>query len=221
MDDINQPISKKLPYLELYLEDIEKIIAILSLDNPTSIKLEADNKEFEFKEIKELKTEKINNLKICAHFPEFEDFTITLDKYGADIYCFKDKTVYQGIAKKIDDYLKNKIRPFGRIAKSQIPNILIGALLPIMGAYSGSIFYKFYNVEGYKNTTSIMIGVLLLILFIFSVILSSYYKNVIFLKHRSHYKNFFIRNKDQLFIQLLVGLIIAVFSFFLGRMSIK
>lgn len=216
MKDINQPISIKLPHLELYLDDLEEIIKIIKNENPTSIILETNGKEFEFEEINKLKTEKINNLKIAVHFSTFENYTITFDKYGVNIYCYEGKTLYQGLTKKIEDYLKNRKRLFGKIAISSIPHISMGALLPIMYFYVSFVVAIKNNAE--NKTSLTLIGLLLLILFIFSVFLGFKYKSIIYLKNRSEYKNFFLRNKDQIFVQLLVGLVILIIGFILGRL---
>ena len=205
-------IDLYLPYVKLYLNDIEEIILILKKINPSEIQLESNNSQFEFNEIESLKFDKINKLKITAKLPVKNDFTISsilndfsiiFDSSGSHISCWTNSLEIQGLVKELEVFIISKKRLLGQ--RFLLP--LTYALLVV----SGIIFISFLpflilGLLGKENPfypINYIIN-LVFLLFLFSL---RFYKNIIYLKQKKDLPNFFIRNKDQLIIDILLLLI--------------
>lgn len=213
MQDLESSISIRMSFVKIYLNDIREIIKILDELRPSGMTLQAEKKSFSLEEIKDLKKERISELKIISHHIEdYYDITINFDKFETEIYCHRKTNEIFGICKKIEDYLKKKKRFFDFIARNNITAVLSGAATPIIAIMSGFSF-------GNRNLSIrfIIIYFLVFVLFVFSLYLSFGYKNIIILKEKEECKNWLIKNKDQLIMQTLVGILLIVFGILIGN----
>lgn len=213
MQDIkSETISITLPYVKLYLDDIEKIINILNEDKPETVLLKANNKVFELSEIEDLHTDELKELEIVASFPSYKQISISFDNHWTRLYCYGNTTTNQGILRKIEIVLKEKTRLLGALARSPYSQLLSSAVGGLAVFTTILLFLK-------KDSKFLWFHLGISLLFWFVLYLEIFYKNVIFLKHKNHYKNFFTKNKDQIIVGLIVGIPIAIISFLLGRLT--
>lgn len=217
MEEIKSSISIEIPFVKVYLGDIENLIKILERENPDKIILEAENKSFKFEEIEKLGVEKIKNLKINTRFHgDPFGIQISFDKYFVHIYSIDNTTLTYGISKKVEDYLKKKTRIFSFITKGTNQFSILGVLTPIASFFLILSFFK-----KYQSLYFVLIYAVVSFLFLFMIYICFYYKNIIFLKRKKECQNFFIRNRDQLLVNLIIGIFVAIISFLLGRFSVK
>jgi hypothetical protein len=210
MQDLSKSISTNGSFVKIYLDDIEEIISILKKENPGGISLIAENKSFEFGEIGLLKKEKVEMLQIIAYFPnDFDKFIVTFDRYGVSMDCFKNTTQMIGLVKKIEDYLKNKNRIFGKIAKNQS---LMGNTIGLSFGLSLLMTAWIYK-NNITTTTFLLIDLILVILPLFCIYLVTSYKNAIFLKEKKDCKNMLKQYNVAIFLILaILTLLIAILA---------
>ncbi len=209
-------INIKIAFVKIYRDDIDEIVSILRKEEFIRlIEVEANNFVCEPSKIGDLECDKIRELKIRAYIPDdYCNIEVDFNKYGVRIHCDKKTTLFFGVAKEIEDYLRNKIKFFGFLTKGSIPFLLLGISTPVVLTMTLVMFLK-----KYQSWPFILAYLIVSLLFLFLMYLGLYYKNEIYLRGKKEYQNFFIRNKDQLLVNLVVGIILAVMGFLLGRLT--
>lgn len=213
MQDLESSISIKMSFVKIYLNDIQEIIKILDGLSPSGVVLQAEGKIFTLDEVKDLKKEKVNNLKIKAHYAEdYYDITVGFDRFETCIYCHRLTNEIFGVCKKIESYLSKKERWFDFLAKNNRSAAISGVLMPIVLIMSSKIFLN-------RNQSIVFVSIyfLLSFLFIYSFYLSSGNKQLIILKDKIEDKSWFIKNKDQILVQILVGIFLLVIGILIGK----
>ncbi|MCK4635557.1 MAG: hypothetical protein KAT32_01730 [Candidatus Moranbacteria bacterium] len=134
----NKPISISLPYVKIYRDEIEEIIAILEESEPKKIEFEARDKIFSYDEIDKLNSNDISNLVISAKYDWIQSFNIDFYRFGVNIFdTHSDHPIkYKGIASEIEQLLKQKKKYF--IIFSKLEFTSIGKKI-----YKNTIFLKY------------------------------------------------------------------------------
>ena len=211
MEKIFKHHGERLPPVRLYLDDIKKIIGILS-EVSENIDLEAD--EYKYESLTELTTQnlyQINSLTISSSDPY-----VSLHFAPDSVWLFitKDTAELRGIFEKIKKFLRSKRRKLYFMHKNPF---LTSA---IIGTFSGlslplfPIFIRNLITTGATARIILILSLatiwLIFIIIVFSWFFYLQYKrySTIILMPRTEQTNFWQRNSDK----LIVGLIVSIFS---------
>ena len=104
----NHSISRWLPPLKIYLDDIEKIVGILKDEGFSDIKIETEDHQCNEQQIVEL-DEKEQISQIYSHQPLY--ISISFDDH-ARIYTGTNTALAQGIVVKLKNLLRKRVRKF-------------------------------------------------------------------------------------------------------------
>lgn len=205
MKKVNNPITKRLFPVKLYIDDIEEILLILKSAGFSDIEVKTDKRKYDEDEINEIKSTEILS-EIKSYNPFYVSISFSNDM-GSDvrIYTSNDDVLACGVIEKVSKFMKLRRRNFIWImVKSRIP-----LALPIPPLLVGLMVI---NTISFK--TFIIYNAILLIYVVTSMILDSswfFKKNIFIFKKKEEQSNFWIRNKDEI--------IIATFFYFMGLIS--
>ena len=215
MINLNSSVNIHIPFVKIYLNDIKEVSEILKELNPSGIELQTEEKSFAIEEIESIADKRINNFKIIAHYvEEYYDISVSFDNFYNKIYCHRQTNEIFGVCKKVEDYLKKKSRFFNFAVKNYRSASLLGILLVI----DLIIFFIIFKNKN-QSLTFISFSIFMVIFSFFTFYLTKFYRNIIILKNKKDCDNWFKRNKDQILVQLIVGIILVLFGYFLGANS--
>lgn len=201
MEKLKKHICKEYLPVKIYVDDLEKIVAVLD-DNSIKYSLETDN--YKYDSLTELinatADRKTKNLKIQTSNPYM---TIEFHKMWAKIYVSVDDMLTTGLFHKIDEII-NQSRRLIPFFYSYSFVWLVNILLPIESALlnrDGKLFPE------YIDTT-------LYILWVFWLARATYIRLVkhssIQLIKKEHVSSFLQRKRDDLILALLSALVGAI-----------
>jgi hypothetical protein len=203
MKRINKSLSTEYPTVKLFLEDL---IAIESILKESAENFEIATDDYTFTSVDELKNkyknEKLSSIKISTRTPYIN---IVLNKTWVRLYCGSEEISTTGIYYKLDKILSAKVRK-PRFLYSYyiiwIGNILLFASIPS------------YFLPKKINPQILLIGGVLSLIWFIWILWFSYIRlfrsSDISLIKKVDLRNFFSRNKDQIIVGLINGIIGAV-----------
>lgn len=201
MEKLKKHISKEYLPVKIYIDDLEKIVAVLD-DNSIKYSIETDFYKYDnLTELIKYSTDKAHkNLKIQTSNPYM---TIEFHKMWAKIYVSVDDMLTTGLFHKIDEII-NQSRRLIPFFYSYYFVWIVNILLPIENALinrDGKLFHE------YIDTT-------LYILWILWLARTTYIRLVkhssIQLIKKEHVSSFFQRKRDDLILALLSALVGAI-----------
>lgn len=200
-------ITKKIAPVKLFLDEIEKITEILQEEKFSDIKIDTIDNQYEHNELKDIKpTETITA--ISASTPIYISITFE-QSYGEGVrlYAATNTALAHGVIEKIETVMLPRVRKFfTQFSKG------ITALAFFIAAMSAPYLFD-------DTLIRILSGVLFLILYLFSITLKTgklVRINIIHLKKRQEQQNFWQINRDKILVGIVVGIIVAIFSSYLG-----
>lgn len=196
MEKIKKPIIKPIKNFNIYMEDLEEMLEVLTLAKAESVEIVAN--DYKFQDISKLLNDKFNNLenlKITSRCPH-----IIIEYRGYDISLYARENNYEniGICSKLEDI----------IVKTRNKNMIIikkffGLLLPLLsGMYLG------YSLSNNFNIISLFIIVV-------SAFFSFKLNKDKGLIHNSYMKdktNYWSRNKEKISVSLISAIIGSIFT---------
>lgn len=206
-----QTYTQKLKMPHLFREDLENIEEIIKKElNPSEYKLDLGS--LEYQEIKEIPedTNLTNEFYINTSSPYIR---IDFNKYSARVFSGDDDVKTVGAVKKITDViLKNERRFLWYF--SQLSQWLAPIILYIFSA----LFYIPFDREA-KLSKTWLITEIFIILFLVIWWIAGYKNNlkkfsVIEFAYRKNKSNFFIRNKDQIIVGIIVAIVTVLLTLF-------
>ncbi|MBP7118864.1 hypothetical protein KBA63_02150 [Candidatus Woesebacteria bacterium] len=199
MEKISKTLSKEYLPVKVFIDDLKKIEEVLN--NITSSRdFEIRTSEYKFANIEELvekcKGEKINYLEISIHNPYI---TIEFKKMWTRLYCGSDDMVGTGAFHKIDSIVSSTLR-------------------------KPSFFYSYYFTWGFNilwliflnlsSTAGKVITGFVLALSVVWIFWVGYIRlmnsSEIVFENKGSVGGWFIRNRDQLFVQIIITLVTIV-----------
>lgn len=199
MEKINKTLSKEYLPVKVFIDDLKKIEEVLN-NLTSSIDFEIRTDDYKFTSIEELiansEGEKINSLAISIHSPYI---SIDFRKMSTRLYCGSDDMVATGAFHKIDSIISSTLR-------------------------KPSFFYSYYFTYGFNilwliflnisNVASkVILGFLLSLYFVW-VFWVGYIRlmnsSEIVFENKGSVRGWFIRNRDQLFIGVIITLVTIV-----------
>ncbi len=203
---MNKTLSKNYLTARLFLDDLKSIEELIG--NNQSYKIEAG--DYEFKDVEELKNkhsnQKLNNVKISAHNPYI---TIEFHKMWVKLYCGSDDTGSAGLFYKLDSIISSSSRRFSFIYSYYsiwIVNIAI-FLIP-----KSSLIYS--NKLIFNSLTPI---------FVLWIAWVSYIRLLcsgeVILSGKGDVKNFFERNRDQIIVGIITGIVVAIIMVYFPQLQ--
>ncbi len=208
MDKIIHPISKQIPFVNLYLDDITEILEILENEKFDKIEIKTLTHIYSKDEIKTIKpNEQITD--IYSHNPFYISINFN-NRNGIHLYSSNDSTLAEGVIKKIESILQRQKR---RVSNFLIKyKHLLTTILPIV------IVILFI-----KNIITMAIFVIALILGSIlntSLTFVKYFnKNIFYLINKSERSSFFIRNKDELILLIISNVFTMLITLFISYLS--
>jgi hypothetical protein len=208
MKKINHSISREMPKVKLYIDDIEKILEILKEENFSDIKIETTNSEYNESEVNSIEpTESLLN--ISSHNPLYISITFN-SSYGEGvrIYTDTDTALAYGVINKIETLLKRKRRIIFSIARRPwfaFSFLVVGQAIV-------------FALRAKEIITSVTFWLIILGIMIFYVILLFLdlgkipRTNIISIKRKKDRISFWFRNKDQILVGIIVAIITAIIS---------
>jgi hypothetical protein len=205
MKRIKKPISKELPPVKLYLDDLKHIYEILK-ERVKSIEITTEDYEVEdINQLKNLEIKKLHRLSIECSNPYI---TIEFHPSSASIYFAEDSTYNRGILSEIEDIISKRKVFLGRFLTSFWANFLIGGL--IGGSFIGMLVMPKTYAWLFLALELIFI---LSMIFLWRFAFRSY--STIILLERKEESSFWKRNRDQIFIVIIgaiAGSLVTIFA---------
>ncbi|MDD5038394.1 MAG: hypothetical protein PHN78_03660 [Dehalococcoidales bacterium] len=207
MIKLKKPISKELPPVKLYLDDLKAICDTLAQKAKTiDISVDTGIEEYKVEDIEQLKkleTKKIHELSIKCSDPYI---TIEFKPGWVKIYFGEDSTYNRGILSEIEDILQRRKVFGGRFLTSFWASFLVGGL--IGGSFIGMLVTSKTYVWLFLALELISI---LLMTFLWKFTFSGY--STIVLSESKEEISFWKRNRDQILVALIaatVGSLVTV-----------
>lgn len=202
-----QIFYKDLKMPHLFREDLENIENVIKQElSPNRYKLESESFEYTgMSEIKD-KVKETTEFRIESHAP---DVIIVFTRKKASIHAHDDSVETMGAIKKVLDIVTKGERRFLFYSSH------IGYLIaPILIIFSSLILYRPYIIGDLLETTHLILILLFSIIwFVIIVYVVENQFSLVEFTYKEDKSNFLSRNKDQLFL----GILIAIASFLLGK----
>lgn len=193
MEKITKSYSEKLKPVVLYLDDIQKIVDVFK-EASENIEIVSSNYKFnDVDELKELKKEYINELKIHVNSPYI---SFDIRKSYVELYSSSSGVTEMGVIQGVKAYIKSSNNHF---------SIFYSLIYPLIFFYTGLVLYILYDTGFYFNI-SISLMTIGAILYFINYYNRFYRKSFIYLCDRIDRPNFFKRNKDDLILALISAL---------------
>ncbi len=193
--------------IDIFLEDIKELQKYLT---KISDDIKIETKEYVFESWEDLytHTEKINNLHIASRTP-YIDLDISKDYYSIDCSWTKDENMtkyFHELGDIFENYKRKQLWIFNKEIDLTISLFLV----------LGSIGY-FFHFFKMNNTITILYFIGL----IYILVNMLFYKkpNRVYLKYKTEVRGFWVRKKEDIYVAILSGLVIAVLSFFGGLVA--
>lgn len=211
MEKIPQSISKELPIVAIYLDEIKEIVDLLENNKQEYGKVTITTKTHKFNSISELSDLpeiRMNQLKINLSNPYI---SVDFDRLLIRIYSSTDEIEVIGIVSKLEEIILRGKRPIANfIANSYLVWIIPSPIGLVLGL--GANILKSFFVPAV-----ILFGLIILLILFFSFKFSLRDHSTIFLSFRNENQNFWVRNKDQIVVQVIVGIIILLVGIGIGK----
>ncbi len=200
MEKLPKSIYRSLPLLRVYLDDLQEIENILKehFDGKVEVRTK-DYKIDSVEELQKLKDTQINHIRfIGGTF----DLDVELKPDNGNIYCTQDCPLNRGIVSQIEELLLKRKRRF---------DINLAKLWWVALIYSLVTLFWFI-----KSGFSISIKVSLALTGGSILIMTYYYyiwradnrrHSIVILKHKTESPSFWQRNKDQIWLLLIGGVV--------------
>lgn len=204
MKKLAKSISKDLPPVRAYLDDIGDLYGVLK-NNCKRVTLQTNEYELsDFEQLRNIPSEEIHNLKLEAHEPYI---LLELEEYSARIFISTDSTLTRGILSKMEEILGRCYRNIARLFIGLRANF-IGP--PILGAL---LFTSLKMTEGlllYGLLSAIVILFVCSIIWAYRLSLKTY--STILLSERRKRKSFFAKNRDPMLVALITAVVTAIIT---------
>lgn len=206
MKKVNKPISKQMPPVRLYLDDIESIYQAFKKTNK---EIEIRTENYQVDDIKQLKEIGINKIYDLTMYARFSGDRVLFKPSYTEVYFLYDTLENRGICSEIIEILENRKVKLGRFLSS-IWAFYLNLLLAAILCFSA---LNFYTEESY-----VYFGVFLgfLTLSIISIILLYRLDNkrhsCILLVEKKEETSFWKRNKDTIWIVVITAIISFIFT---------
>lgn len=204
MRKLKKSITKKLPPVKLYLDDLESIYDILK-QKAKGVDITTEDYAVEdVKQLKNLETKKIHYLSIKCSDPY-----VTMEFYPGwvKIYFGEDSTYNRGILSEIEDVLSKRKVFLGSFLASSwaffLNGVLIGGSFSAMIGMSKTYTWLFLALE--------LIFILLMI-FLWRFTFRGY--STIVLLERKEELSFWARNRDQILVGIIAALVSSLVTIF-------
>lgn len=201
----------KLRPVKLYLEDIRNISEVYE-ENKIQYSIDIDDYEIEsIDDLSMVQKPYITKMKFDSPSHWID---IWMDPYGTEVH-YPDDPLSIGIANKLKNILKKRTNFISYLTGENlcmvyifIFTIIFMLLLPSKGSFP---LYR---------PTAIIFIISIILYFIGSMFLFSKQHTIIYLKEKSSEPNFFIRNKDKLYL-LIIGAILGFLFTIISQMLFK
>lgn len=200
--------SLSISHVKIYLDDLREIYNYLK-EISDKVTIETDEASFEnIDELTEIKG-KIKSISLIAISPYI---SVVIER-DVNIYTSDDSTVVVGTVEKIRRLLAIKRKLFGRAFSytSKIPTIFFGFM--VLSYILFNIFKK--HAAGIVFGYTYVVTLLCCFIILFGTLA---YKSTILLYNKNDMKGFWVRNKDTIFVGLLVSIISTLIGIFIGRL---
>jgi|SRR3989344_1813632 len=202
------PLNQDLKMPHMFREDLENIEEIITKElSPREYKLESES--FEYTSIKEISgdTGSTNHFYIKTYSPYI---SIDFSKSYARVYTDEDDLKTIGAFKKILAIISKRERKtlwiFSKLANYLAPSLLtFTVILPRSAQIS-------QNMSLFLVSTSLL---MVWIIFGFWTDIKKY--SIIEFVNRKNKSNFFYRNKDQIGVNILVGIVFLLLGYFVKK----
>jgi hypothetical protein len=214
MKKITRNFSVHLDPVILYIEDIKSILDVLHQLNAKIELATIDAKYDNLEELLQNEPKLIYFLQITCREPYI---SIDLKGYEVWLYIAEDNLISRGAFEKIKTILNSRKRRFWKIINNSAVNgLLIGTILSV------TTFQIKRIIENKIFLTQILLPASLLILMIIGNIYThnisvSKYSTIQLINKEN--KNFFNRNKDNLLLSIISGIIGVISGFILARIG--
>jgi hypothetical protein len=211
MKKINKPYSNQIRFLNIFLEELEQIEAVLK-NKFEGYKIDDDENEYD--DLNDLLKNQENNIKIseinftCYSITGKNHFELNISPNGVSIYAKPDNDEIKNIRFRIENILKNNKKSYKVLFKYVF---IIPALIGIV--YLIAIISDIKNREAFSQIS-----------FAFSVLFFSGWLGVaayfdtmennttIYIVPKSKKPSFYKRNKDKIWVGIIVGVITAIIT---------
>jgi len=204
-----QTFSKDLKMPQLYRDDLEIIEKIIKDElKPREYKIETKDYEYDGLESIPEDNEQITDLHIQTYSPYI---SIQFNRFSARIYAGDDDLKTTGALTKIVEVLSARERKM--LFWSQKVGLW---LAPILFFAPTRALIEIDRIKTPKHWFAIGLALAAVIWWIISYYLSMYrFSSITFISSKKS-PGFIKRNKDQILVGLIVGIPVAILSFFLG-----
>jgi hypothetical protein len=214
MEKIIHPIRKTYYPIKFYLDDLEKIVEILKEENFLEIVIKTKKNKYNNTEIAQMGagetideiSSRNGDLYISINFDNNFDGKNS-------IYINKDFALAEGIIQKIGNILLSRKRKVFSVISSNW-------FLPVICVFT-SVFIGLLNIEKIINDKQGALFFLINLIFviIIMVCVAKFSKgNIFYYKRKNNLHNFFIRNKDQIWIVIISSILGAVITLVVTRL---
>jgi hypothetical protein len=208
----NRSYMDKLRPVKLYLDDIRNISKVYE-ENKIEYSIDIDDYQIEsIDDLKEIKEPYITKMNFNS-YPS--GIYLWMDSNKTDVH-YEDDSFSIGVANKLKDILKKRTNYISYLTGENlcmiymfIFMIIFMLLLPPKGSF-----------PLYRPTIIIIFIVSLILYFIGSMFLFMKQYTIIYLKDKISEPNFFIRNKDKLYL-LIIGAILGFLFTIISQMLFK
>jgi len=201
MKKIQKPLSKELPPVKIYLDDLKQIYEILK-EKVKSIEITTEDYEVDdINQLKNLDSKKLNYLSMECSDPHI---TIEFDSSSASIYFAEDSTYNRGILSEIEEILTKRRVFLGRFLAS---NWAFG----LNGMFVGFFFFAMVSIIRSNFMSAGWLFLALLLLFCILMVLQFRFAlrgySTIVLSERRELVSFWKRNSDQILVAIIAAII--------------
>jgi len=200
-------LSESFPPARLFLDDIEKIIEAFKEISDTTVSLENEVAYFENAEdLKNLKSEFITSLTINSAKPYV---SLDFEPDGIRFYAAEDTLLSRGLLDKV----RTILRPRQHIYLNKKCQGFFAFITGILGGLS--LILIFYGIRKFNYLILFFSAILFLIAYLFAKFdYDLFYKkySIIFLYKKSDKISFWKRNREQITIEIIIGIVLLVLA---------
>ena len=206
MERIPKNISKHIGGVKIYVEGLERIIDVLSREDP-NVELTTD--EFRFQNLEDLlsKYEKSDYLQYLSIKISNPRISVSFDNNKVFIYASDNDALSSGLFLKVENIIKSYVRPIYILSNGFIyfPSIILLMTLVVLGG-------KFLPANIYNFLVPVAIGVSIFWAFLYAYLTFPHSANIVVPRRQSEGRGFFIRNRDSLILVLISALFGSIFT---------
>jgi len=215
MKKLKKPLTKDLPPIKLYLDDLEAIFYVLEQKVKGIDITTEDYKLEDIKQLKSLEIRKIHYLSIRCNDPYM---SIEFRGNSASIYFAEDSTYNRGILSEIEDILNKRKAFLGRFFASNWATF-------VLGGFSGFSFVVMLAMLRNESLAYfwLFVGLVLLSIFfsVHSFRLGLWNYCTIALSKRKEENSFWKRNRDPILVAIIAaiaGSLVTIFALWMLKL---